>query len=343
MENRLLAILQDCYIAKSSIPLCENSVSEREMTLTKSILKKSMFKARLYRVSSLRNRFYIIPYHMIVNEPNGFYPQRSSRDFEQQVSYLSRNYNVISLDEVVERVKKGYSLRRCVAITFDDGFEDNYLNAYPVLKKHNVPATIFLTTGCVENGRAPWFIRLRYVFMKTTKTHLDFHVNGTTFSSSMKTEEQRFLASDKVMNYFKNCPGDEILSLLEKLCNELGVREFQELNGMMLKWDQIKEMSRNGISFGAHTVNHPILTQIPLDNVKKEIQNSKEAIEGRLEKPVSSFAYPFGKKGQYGPQILPILVRLGFKYAVTTEARPNTHTVNLFELNRSVPWEFSLL
>ena len=76
---------------------------------------------------------------------------------------------------------------------------------------------------------------------------------------------------------------------------------------------------------------------------EREIQESKKTIEKKLKKPVTSFAYPFGKKSQYTPQIFPILQKLQFKCAVTTESEPNTHRVNLFELNRPVPWEFSLL
>jgi len=108
---------------------------------------------------------------MIVDKTNGFYPETSTSDFEKQIAHLARNYKIISLDEIVDRVKTKKSLRRCVAITFDDGFRDNYEKAYPILKKYNVPATIFLLTGCIQNGEAPWFIRFRHVFMKTQKEH----------------------------------------------------------------------------------------------------------------------------------------------------------------------------
>ena len=84
---------------------------------------------------------------MIVDEPNGFYPETSTSDFEKQIFHLAKNYKIISLDKIVDRIKNRRSLRRCVAITFDDGFRDNYEIAYPILKKYNVPATIFLTTG----------------------------------------------------------------------------------------------------------------------------------------------------------------------------------------------------
>ena len=280
---------------------------------------------------------------MIVDEPNGFYPETSTVHFEKQIVHLAKNYKIISLDEIVKRVIKKRSLRRCIAITFDDGFRDNYENAYPILKRYNVPATIFLTTGYIENRTAPWFIKLRYIFMKTEQTHFELSHKGTTISCPMRTRNEKFAASGKAMTYLKNCPDEERLPLLDRLCEELELNECQGLDNLMLTWDQIKEMARHGISFGAHTVNHPILSRISIEMAKKEIQESKRTIEAIIGKPVTIFAYPFGKKSQYTPQIFPILQELQFKCAVTTESKSNTHSINLFELNRPVPWEFPVL
>jgi peptidoglycan/xylan/chitin deacetylase (PgdA/CDA1 family) len=280
---------------------------------------------------------------MIVNEPNGFYPQTSTRDFEKQIAHLARNYKVISLDEIVERVKKRNSLRSCVAITFDDGFRDNYENAYPILKKYNVPATIFLTTGYIEDGTAPWFIKLRYIFMKTEKNRFQFSLNDKTISLPMRTREEKFAASDRAMACLKACPDEERLALLDRLCEELEINDFRELNNLMLTWDQVKEMSENGISFGAHTVSHPVLSRIPMEKAEKEIRESKKTIEEKVGKSVASFAYPFGKKAQYSPAMFDMLSELGFKCAVTCENGVNDLDTNLFELRRSSPWEVTVL
>lgn len=309
----------------------------------KRVLKQLLFTAKAYRLNALLNRFYIIPYHMIVDEPNGFYPETSTRDFEKQIAHLVKNYRVISLDEIVERVKTKRSLRRCVAITFDDGFRNNYEIAYPILRKYNIPATIFLTTNYIDSGTAPWFIKFRYIFMKTEKTELRLRLDDKNILFPMHTKKAKFTAVDRVMAYLKNCPNEQRLSLLDKLCKELEVNEFQGIDNLMLTWDQIKVMASHDIFFGAHTVRHPILSKISIKIAEREILESKNTIEEKIGKPVTSFAYPFGKKSQYTPQIFPILQELQFKCAVTTELRPNTHSVNLFELNRPVPWEFSLL
>jgi hypothetical protein len=275
---------------------------------------------------------------MIADKPTGFYFETSTQNFEKQVAYLAKNYRVVSLNELVERVRERRSLRGCVAITFDDGFRDNYENAYPILKKYNVPATIFLTTSYIEDGSAPWFIKLRYIFMKTEKTDFQLRINHTSISLPMRTSEEKFTASDKVMACLKKLTNEGRISLLDRLCEDLGVIDFQELDNLMLSWDQVKQMSENSISFGAHTISHPILTRMSLDKVENEIRQSKEMIKRRIGKPVSSFAYPFGKRAHYSSEFFPILQKLQFNCAVTTEIGANSYKTNLFEFDRPA-WE----
>lgn len=313
------------------------------MNSSKLKLKRFFFKSKLYKLNSLFNRFHIIPYHMVVDKPNGFYPEISIHDFEKQVAYLSKNYNVISLDEIVERVARRESLRRCVAITFDDGFKDNYENAYPILKKYNIPATIFLITGDIENGTAPWFIKLRYIFMRTEKTHFQLRAHGEIATFPMRTREEKYFASKKAMVCLKDSADEKKLLLLDNLCEKLSVDEFDGLNNLMLDWNQIKDMSRNNISFGAHTVTHPILNRITSEVVENEIKKSKESIEAIIGKPVTAFAYPFGKKTEYSNKIFEVLRKFGFKCSVTSEYGTNDFHTNLFELRRSLPWEVSFL
>lgn len=259
------------------------------------------------------------------------------------MAYLARNYEVLSLQETAKKLAGGDSLRGCVAITFDDGFRDNYLNAYPILRKYNLPATIFLTTGSIESGQSPWFIRLRHLFMKTAKTDCVLSTNEGSRSCSMYTKESKYSASEEVMDLLKNLADKERDEYLAKLALQLGVTEFHDLNDLMLTWDQVKEMAGDNIDFGAHTVTHPVLANLPLSVAEEEIRQSKEAIQGVISKPVNTFAYPFGKTHHYNPSLFPILKNLKFICAVTTEKNPNRHINNPYELNRFHPWEFSIL
>lgn len=309
----------------------------------KNKLKNLLVKYHFYKISRFQNRFFIIAYHMISDKPNGFYPETSFQTFDKNIAHFAKNYRIISLHQLIDRIQKKESVRRCVAITFDDGFKDNYEKAYPILIKYNIPATIFLTTGYIDSGIAPWFIRLRHMFMTTQEKHFHFQIGNQTVDMPMRSPAQKFECSDLAMTYFKTCPDRERFLTLDRLALYLGANGSSDIKGLMLSWDQVREMERNGISFGAHTVNHPVLSRVGLDVVEREIQNSKTKIEEETGKPITAFAYPFGRRAQYPQEIFPILKRVGFTCAVTTEPGSNDRTANPYELGRSVPWELSLL
>jgi peptidoglycan/xylan/chitin deacetylase (PgdA/CDA1 family) len=307
------------------------------------VIKRLMFKCKLNKLGIFQNNFHILAYHMISDAPNGFFPEESMHNFAEQVEYLKNNYDVISLEEIVERISAGRSIRRCAAITFDDGFRDNYEKAFPVLKKCRIPATIFLTTGFIEKGAVPWFIELRHLFMCAAKSRFEINLGEQEVSFPLEGFLEKRAASDKLMRYLQACPNEERLSILRSLPFLLGVESPKELQSLMLTWDQIREMSQNGIHFGAHTITHPILSQVSLDVMRSEIKGSKTAIEEKVGRDVKAFAYPFGRKEHYPKSAPKVLKELGFTCAVTTELGANSASTPMYELNRSRPWELSFV
>jgi peptidoglycan/xylan/chitin deacetylase (PgdA/CDA1 family) len=159
-----------------------------------------------------------------------------------QMEYLRKNYDVVSLDTILNFIKEGDVLpKKPVAITFDDGYYNVYQNAYPILKKYKFPAAVFITTGYVQKQMSLNRIQLR-----------------------------------------------------------------------MLGWNEIKEMSNNDVTIGAHTITHPNLEQVDLETAKKEISGSKEEIEENIGKNVRYFASPYGKGNE---EIVNLLRSMGFDYA----------------------------
>jgi len=277
---------------------------------------------------------------MIVDDPNGFYPETSTKVFERQIEHIAKHYNVLPLEDIAQRAHRGRSVRGCVAITFDDGFRDNYLNAYPILRRLGLDATIFLTTGYIDSGETPWFIKLRHMFMTTQENRFHFKLGNQEVDMPMETPPQKFACSNVAMTYLKTCPDGERPAALERLRERLKVTVAPE--GLMLDWKEIKEMAGNGMSFGAHTVNHPVLSQVTLADAEMEIRASKQRIEQELGMPVLSFAYPFGRRAEFSDRIPPLLRSLGFTCAVTTEPGSNLPGEDLYQLKRSPPWELSL-
>jgi peptidoglycan/xylan/chitin deacetylase (PgdA/CDA1 family) len=301
---------------------------------TKESIKKVLFNTGFYKINGLINRCYILMYHMIPQEPTGLPGEVTKADFEKHIKHLSKNYNIISLEDFIFRVREKQSLRRCVVITFDDGFRDNYENAYPILKKYGVPATIFLLTGRIEDGKAPWFMQFRHSFMKTVLDEISFDYEDINFNLPLKSINDKKTSATKAMLYLQTLPDHKRIDMAKVIIEDLTVGEIDELQGVMLTWDQIREMSENGISFGAHTINHPVLSNLPSKEAENEIISSKRIIEEKIDKEIVHFAYPFGRTGQYNNQTIKILKENGFKCAVTTVLGPTDHREDLFQIKR---------
>lgn len=262
-------------------------------------LTKSQIVILIYhRVSPMRDVWSLKPLS----------PQR----FERQIRYFCRNYDILPLDRLVKYIEQGKPLpEKAVVFTFDDGYKDNYLHAYPILKKYHVPATIFLTTGHIGTGNLFWWDKVSYIIQHTNMVQLNLDEFG---SYSFQSELDRFQASSIIKERLKKLSEEKKNFLVDKLLSISGVEIPQDLGkGLILSWDEIREMSNDGISFGAHTVNHPILTNLPLEQARREIVQAKKDIEKMIGHQVTAFAYP---NGDFNVDIAELVRKSGFAYAV---------------------------
>jgi peptidoglycan/xylan/chitin deacetylase (PgdA/CDA1 family) len=257
-------------------------------------------------------------------------------DFEKEMRYLTKTHKILSLEEIAGIINGNKALpKRGVVVTFDDGYKDNYTNAFPVLKKYNIPATIFLTTGNIGTGHLFWWDKLEYILCNTKIKSFDLGDFGTIITPSGKNKIKKL---DKITIRFTKMPEDKKNNLIENLVKNSDV-DFPKNLGkdIIMSWDEIKQMSEGGINFGAHTVTHPILTKIPLNQAKNEIINSKKEIEKRLKKPVTTFSYPNGLADDYNEDIKTILKENGFICATTIIPKIVNKNSDLFELGRLPP------
>jgi peptidoglycan/xylan/chitin deacetylase (PgdA/CDA1 family) len=258
--------------------------------------------------------------------------------FERQMEYFYQNYEILPLNRLVQYIHQGKSFPdKSVVITFDDGYKDNYLYAYPILKKYHIPATIFLTTGHIGSSKLFWFDEVSYVIQLTTFNQLEFEELG---SYPLRTEIDKFRASHIIINKLKKLPEERKRRLIEKLINTCQVDIPANLGKeLLLSWDEIEEMHGDGVAFGAHSVNHPILTNLPLEEAQREILRSKKDIEEKLGQTVTAFSYP---NGDFNPEIIKF-IKDNFICAVTAGIpKLITSKNNPYELNRiQVPEDFN--
>lgn len=285
--------------------------------------------------NNVRSQVAIVTYHHIGTRIDDYLLYRiQTSDFQKQMRYLQETHEIISFQKLHQAFTEKKSLpRRAAIITFDDGYKDNYTEAYPILKKYNIPATIFLTTGHIETNKMFWWNIIGYVLCNTKLKKIELEEFGDVIPPSSK--ENMFYSLRMTYQKFKNIPEEKKKKLIDQLLQKSDVNIPKGLGkDLMLSWDNIKEMNENGIEFGAHTVTHPILTNVPLNQAKLEIVESKKTIEKRLGKPVTTFCYPNGFTDDYNADIVQILKDNGFLCSVTAIPKMVTIKSDLFELGR---------
>jgi len=264
----------------------------------------------------------ILLYHRMVEDSSkylnkGAVVHHRIKHFKGEIPYFKRNYQILTMDEVVDHLKFGKAFRRpSIAITFDDGYLDNYTLAYPVLKKHGVPATIYLTTSLIGTTDRTWTEEIGVAFLETAKDRFDFPALFGDKRVPIKTKEEKEQVNSKVSEALKLRPDDERRELIRKLFEALEVCEKPKRNcsdRIMLNWDEVQEMIKNGIAIGSHSHTHPILSRMPIQEAKEEISNSREILERNLGIKVKHFSFPNGRKEDFSEELRGYCREIGFE------------------------------
>lgn len=279
--------------------------------------------------------FQVLLFHRVTDIEEPFFDTVPVRVFDGQMALLRRHFNVLPLDELVERSGRNDVPSSAVAITFDDGYRDNYENAFPILRRHGLPATVFLTTAAVGTREVLWHDRILDAFRQTEATSLE--VDGT--SLPMRTPLQKRTTAASCLRRVRSLDPRGRDREIARVMSALGVAATPEARWRKLSWDEIREMANGGISFGAHTVTHPILTRMPIDEAGREILESRDAIERALGKKVTLFAYPNGGPTDFNDDVKRVVRDAGFRCAVTTIPGTNDAATDLFELKRVALWD----
>lgn len=294
---------------------------------------------RLHRRSMPACQIFI--YHRVNDDGDPFFYATPVAEFERQMKYLARNFRMASLDDIAGGNFPVNGHKCCVAVTFDDGYRDNFTYALPILKKLGIPATIFLATGCIESGEIPWYDQVRLAFKLTVQPRLSLGALGGP-CASLETDARRVEASERTLAWLRSLDESGRRRGLAEVFRELAVPAGLNLRNTMLRWEDIRLMAKQGISFGAHTVTHPVLAGLSVQRLQEEIGGSKRAVEARLQLPVRHFAYPFGKHADFSPQAKRVVQEAGFQTAATTVFGINGQDDDRFELKRFGLWEHDM-
>lgn len=308
---------------------------------------KALFQECLYRSAALfgtysrkhrRERAYILAYHSVCPADDPYRPYIGVNltvppaAFARQLAFLVRHYHVVSLSRLARHLETGYDGDRpLLAITFDDGYRDNYRYAFPILRQYDAEATFYLTTDCIDSDRPLWPLAAAYILHHTKQATLV--LDGDPLD--LRAPQGRRAALRALKQHLTGMPREQRESTLAQLGREARVDGVQQLCHAMLRWEEVKQMQHAGMEFGSHTCSHPSLPYIPFSEARDEIVLSKQAIENALDQPADHFCYPNpGDQPNFNEDLSALLKANGFRTSVTSQSGYARFGGSLFEMKR---------
>ncbi len=295
---------------------------------------------RLRSPGGAGGRLSILIFHRVYPKPDPIFPDEpDAKWFSEVLARLKGWFNVLPLDEAVGMLREGRLPVRAAAITFDDGYADNHEVAMPILQRHGLPATFFIATGFLDGG-CMWNDMVVESVRECQSGELDLRFVGVgQFKAGSPTEKR--LTIESILAAIKYRPPEDRLALARRIA---AIAKISLRKDLMMSSEQVRQMDRNGMLIGAHTVSHPILARLERKVAEREIAESRRHLEEILGKRVGLFAYPNGKPGaDYLPEHAEIVRGLGFDAAVSTHPAAVRSVDELFDLPRFTPWDRSLM
>ncbi|MBS1188670.1 MAG: polysaccharide deacetylase family protein [Rhodocyclaceae bacterium] len=282
-------------------------------------------------------RLAIVVFHRVRPRRDALFPGEPDRpQFAAIMEMLAHCFNCLPLDEAVERLSANRSLpNRAVAITFDDGYADNYTEAVPILQHNGLTATFFIASGFVDGG-CMWNDEAVETLRAFPGAEIDLRPLGLGVSPFRNAEERVAVvtAVNRFLKYQTPAVRRESLDRLRDITGS-GPRPR-----LMLTSEQVRRMHSAGMGIGGHTVNHPILGCIDDEAARREIGEDRERLAGIIGAAPSLFAYPNGKPGQdYRQSHVDMVRAAGYRGAVTTVWGAGGRGDDVFQLPRFSPWD----
>ena len=274
----------------------------------------------------------ILTYHRVLPErpPAGEFVQPgmyvTEAAFERQLGYLRRAFTVLSVKEMLQLWDEGLwsDRERYAVITFDDGWVDTFRHAFPILRSHGVPATVFLPTERIGTNHWFWPDRLGHLLTRhglgsrEARLQIMTSLPGYQVGPEIHPEAPEEEEIDAMIEACKKLPAETIEAMIDDVVRRSGLPDPAS-ERCLLTWEEVEIMGRQGISFGSHAATHRILTGLPPQEVRRELESSLAALRDRRVNVVVALAYP---NGNHDASVRECARLAGYRAAFTT--RPGT-------------------
>ena len=261
-------------------------------------------------------------HHVRPWRPRQFAPNRlleiTPEFLEVVLTELRREgFDLIPLDAVPDRLRADSCERPFAALTFDDGYRDNVEHAWPVLKRHSAPWTLFVTTDFADQRGRLWWLELEAAIAQLERVMLN--CDGEMLDLPSRTAREKQSAFEAVYWRLRAGPEGQLRATIAGLAAQAGVAASRLNAELCLGWEEIQMLAREpDATIGAHTISHPFLAKHDAAIASREIAGSKALLEQRLERPVRHLAYPIGDATSAGAREFGIARQAGFVTAVTS-------------------------
>lgn len=320
-------------------PMSATSASRTFRNAAKSVIRipAEWFAARCgpHRMGSQEPQLWILMYHRILPKTDPRYALEEPgmivepETFKLQLQQLKRLFTIVDLNEWLEAKTSNSELpSRACAITFDDGWLDNYEYAFPILKQENIRATLFAVSDMIGTNRQFWPNQLSHLLQNDPNDLMEMDWLRPYLISGEPPSNRESLA--RIINELKHFPDNQLSDWLDSAQN---LFTQQQTKPALMNWEQLREMADSGlVTVGSHTCNHFRLREdLPLEVLEAELSESKKKLEAELSREISLFCYP---NGDLCEAALKRITEI-YKAAVTTQTGINSSSeFNPYQLSR---------
>jgi peptidoglycan/xylan/chitin deacetylase (PgdA/CDA1 family) len=289
-------------------------------------------------IATKRPGLVILTYHRIADlSTDLFYDPVISAtpdSFRAQVEWLHNRVRLLTLDELIDHVASGAPWREpVILLTFDDGYQDNFDLAAPILDERKVPATFFIPTAFLETPKLPWWDHVAYVIKQTRACRLILERDPNGGSPPLDIDLQATSRSTAIMTIVRAFLDETIADecwFLNQLTGRGMVEVDSEFLGrkLFMSWDHIQQLasSSTGFAIGSHAHSHRKLAGLDDESQHRELADSKQMLEARLGRPIKTLAYPYGWPGTYTLITKALAAQAGYLLAFSSQPGINRLT-----------------
>jgi peptidoglycan/xylan/chitin deacetylase (PgdA/CDA1 family) len=227
--------------------------------------------------------------------------------------------DLVSLDEMHNRLTNAKFSRRFLSLTFDDGYRDTKEWAYPILKSHGVPFAIYVPTSFPERFGELWWVALELIIANNETVVLE--MDRKTHRLNCRTLSEKYGAYRAIYRWLRSRRSEtELREIVRDLAIRYEIDMAEICSALTMTWDEITELAADPlVTFGTHSVSHSILAATPEAEVRSELRTARTVLEAALGREALHLAYPYGDASAAGPREFQIAAELGYKTAVTTK------------------------